>query len=38
MGDDAQLQVRRQRGRRTTRLWAWTSISMRLDSSAPFGA
>ena len=27
-----------QRGRRITRLWAWTSISTRVDSSAPFGA
>ena len=38
MGDDAHSQVRRQRGRRITRLWALTSIPTRVDSSAPFGA
>ena len=37
-GDDAQSHVRRQRGRRITRLWALTSISIRVDSSAPLAA
>ena len=38
MGEDAHAHVRRQRGRLITRLWALTSISTRVDSSAPFGA